>query len=397
MPDATTGRRGGVRPGQRDLDRHRARWSGAAGQHGHGAARRQGPRDRLWTAPASCTTRTSGTWTATGKMTTPRSQPHGHPAARRQGARGGRLRPSATSRRTRPSCTTRTRGPGPRSRTCTARARRASGRPRCCPMARCSWWASGRLRSPSVRPGHRNLDRTRWSRPSSATERQRCCRMAPCWWQVSTIMPSPTAGRPVPPRRCTTRAPGRGRPPRACSGAATAPRSRSCSTARSSWQVAVTVTMTVCVLRRARRSCTSLPACRRRRCQPSRARPRQSSRARPRGPDAVPARGRSRSAERSVLEGHGRQQELRARDAVRGRGGRERGVTARRVRDPERGPSRRHREGDLPLPCQGRDDGWIFVNPRPGEGGSLVSADRHRHPRQDPDHERTGEWGWLSP
>ena len=36
--------------------------------------------------------------------------------------------------------------------------------------------------------------------------------------------------------------------------------------------------------------------------------------------DAAPARGRSRSAERSELDRHGRQQELRARDAVRGRG-----------------------------------------------------------------------------
>ena len=81
--------------------------------------------------------------------------------------------------------------------------------------------------------------------------------------------------------------------------------------------------------------------------------PRQSSRARP-GADAVSARGRSCPVERAELDRHGRQREPRARDPVRGRGGRGRAVTACRVRNPERGPSRRQGAGDLPLPCQRR-------------------------------------------
>ena len=85
---------------------------------------------------------------------------------------------------------------------------------------------------------------------------------------------------------------------------------------------------------------------------PSRARPRQSSRARPRSrrrsrPRPVPFRrtrgpGRSRSTTRAPSP-------RRCSWPRRTRAD----VTARRVRDPERGPSRRHREGDLPLPCQG--------------------------------------------
>ena len=66
----------------------------------------------------------SGTWTATGKMITPRYHSHAaDPAARWQGARGGRRRHLADAG-TRPSCTIRPRGPGPRSRTCRAQGRR---------------------------------------------------------------------------------------------------------------------------------------------------------------------------------------------------------------------------------------------------------------------------------
>ena len=72
------------------------------------------------------------------------------------------------------------------------------------------------------------------------------------------------------------------------------------------------------------------------------------------GPDPGPGPNRSRPAERADLEGHGQQPELRTRDAVRGRGRRAWPPgPARRVRDPERRASRRHREGDLPPSREG--------------------------------------------
>ncbi len=71
-------------------------------------------------------------------------------------------------------------------------------------------------------------------------------------------------------------------------------------------------------------------------------------------PDAGPARGRSHPAGRTILEGHGQQQEFRTRDAVRGRGRRTWPPgAARRVRDPERRATRRHREGELPPSREG--------------------------------------------
>ena len=178
--------------------------------------------------------------------------------------------------------------------------------------------------------------------------------------------------RPVPRRTCTTHAPGRGRPPRPCLGAAAPARSRSCSTARSSWRVAVTVTTTVSVVRRARPSCTSLPACRCRRCRPSRARLRRLPEP-DAGPDAAPAGGRSRSAERSELDRHGRQQELRARDAVRGRGC-EDGLRLVGSATPNVVPAGATVKVTFLFPAD--EDGWIYVNPRPGEGGGLVNADQ---------------------
>ena len=42
------------------------------------------------------------------------------------------------------------------------------------------------------------------------------------------------------------------------------------------------------------------------------------------------------------------------------------------------------------------EDGWIYVNPRPGEGGSLVNADQIGIPGKIVI-TAEGEGGWLSP
>ncbi len=94
-------RRRAIRPGQRDLDLHgepglmeglnrsaTLLTNGkvlVAGEHG----------SQLYDPD-------SGTWTATGKMVTPRCEPHGHAAARWQGARGGRRIPERQGRAVRP-------------------------------------------------------------------------------------------------------------------------------------------------------------------------------------------------------------------------------------------------------------------------------------------------------
>ncbi len=107
----------------------------------------------------------SGTWTATGSMIEAARPPHGHPAARRQGARGGRQwTATAAPRWPPPSCTTRPAGPGPP-------------------------------------PGT-------WSRPAPAT-RPRCCPMAGCSWRVATAAAASARRQPS----CTTPAPGPGPPP----------------------------------------------------------------------------------------------------------------------------------------------------------------------------------------
>ena len=47
------------------------------------------------------------------------------------------------------------------------------------------------------------------------------------------------------------------------------------------------------------------------------------------------------------------------------------------------------------FPADGGPDGWIYVNPRPGEGGSLVNADQIGIPGKIVITAECG--GWLSP
>ena len=162
-----------------------------------------------------------------------------------------------------------------------------------------------------------------------------------------------------------TRGPGRSRPSRAWCGAPTGP-PRSCSMARSSWQVAASATTSKSASRMASRSCTSLPACPCRRCQPSRARPRQSSRARPRG------RRRSRRTGPVPPNAHSWKVTVDNDSSEP--------VTLFVVGDGESGISRLVGSATpnvVPagttvrvtflFPDKG-DNGWIYVNPRPGEG-----------------------------
>ena len=112
------------------------RWSQEPIRHGHAAARRQGARHgSRWRSQLYDPD--SGTWTATGKMVTAERRGHAAillPDGKVLVAAAG----DAINRRTclRPSCTIRPRGPGPRSRPCTAP--RQASRPRCCATARCS-------------------------------------------------------------------------------------------------------------------------------------------------------------------------------------------------------------------------------------------------------------------
>ena len=69
-------------------------------------------------------------------------------------------------------------------------------------------------------------------------------------------------------------------------------------------------------------------------------------------------------------------------------------VTARRVGDSERGPSRRHRAGDLPLPCQLRR--MDQREPATGRRRRVGQRGPDRHPRQDPD-PSGGRWGLVEP
>ena len=114
-------------------------------------------------------------------------------------------------------------------------------------------------------------------------------------------------------------------------------------------------------------------------------------------PTPFPPAGRSRPGGRTDLDGHRRQQELQARDAVPGRGGRERHRTAVRVRDPQRRASRRHPEGDLPAPPEARDGLLALGEPGSGPGRIDVPDVRRTHGGQDPHPEKGRAGGLVEP
>ncbi len=314
----------------------------------------------------------SGTWTATGKMITPRHQPHGHAAVRRQGARGGRARRAGTDDS--PTDAAEVYDPVTGSWTAIANMHAQHAR-----LGMATLLRDGKVLVVVGDCGSEVYDPATgtWTALAVTTRRhcrsqRRCCRMAPCWW-----LPWTSAGPRCLYRRGAVRpadrvvddrlehAPVRRRAPA---------RSRSCSTARSSWRVAVPVTTTVCVSTGAAElyvpagvspaAVASLP-------EPA---PASHPRARPRRRTAAPAGGRSRSAERAELDRHGRKRELRARDDVRGRGGR--GGTFRLVGSatPNVVPAGATVKVTFLFPAKGPDDGWITVNPRLGEGADVGSV-----------------------
>ena len=236
-------RRRGVRPGQRDLDRDRDDGQGSALADSPPATllrRRQGPVTGL--DDAQLYDPASGTWTATGKMNITRGygpRPRCCPTARCSWRAATVDLPATTTRRTRPRSTTPSRGPGPRSRTCTRRARAQGG------LAAARWQGAGgtAIRIPrDLRPGHRNLDRTpcatRLELIPAALLSDGTVLMAGRRWHAD--QQTCTAAALYDPRTGSlTTASSMLR----CADALA--RSRSCSTARSSWQVAATVTATV--------------------------------------------------------------------------------------------------------------------------------------------------------
>ena len=113
--------------------------------------------------------------------------------------------------------------------------------------------------------------------------------------------------------------------------------------------------------------------------------------------DAVPARGGSRPTEPAELD--------RSRSTTTAPSPRRcswprrtgmAAVAARRVRDAQRGPGGATVNVTFRFPGEGGPDGWVYVNARPGEGGSLVHAADIGIPGKIVI-TADGQAGWLSP
>ena len=185
-----------VRPGQRDLDRHRVPRHTALCRHGHVVA--------------------------DGRVLVAGSPPNG----RDFGMPTAELYDPSTGSWTRH----REHGPDPRG---------ADGDAPC-PMGRCSWRAATPTAAARRRPPPRCTTRAadpgrlseRWSRPASAAGRQRCWPTARCSWSGGFAAAATTRGlRPS----CTTPAREPGRPPRAWGPRAPIRRPPCCRMAGCSW------------------------------------------------------------------------------------------------------------------------------------------------------------------
>ena len=355
----------------------RGRWSTVVvAKHGHIAARRQGARDRQCERPELYDP-DSGTWTATGKMTDPR---HSHAAILLPD--GNVLVAGGHAPGDEPTDSAELYDPDTGTWTAIAnmRAPREAIEAFLLPDGKVLVVGGSARRRPAVRrvvrPGHRDMDRRRGH--VQAGHFRRCVHHALVGWQGADDQ-----------RGTTDSSLCRAVRPRTGSWTTTAPMLRSHGTPgdpaarwhgpRGRWQRL----FGRCVCATGSAELYVPQACRRPRCRPSRARPHPSSRPRPRV-RPVPARGRSRPAGRTILEGHRRQQEFRSRRAVPGRGGRERRSPAVRGRYPQRRKRRRHPEGDRPASPEACDGLLGVGEPGSGRGGNIVPDVRRTPGRHDP-------------